>query len=528
MSDESKFLTDRLEGKAEACIPMQIVFLDIVAFSRRTSERQIHVVRAFQKIIRKALAEITIDFGDPLKQRNANMAEDAVILPTGDGVVIGIPFVDIKEFALHLGKMILAKVDTLNKATKCDKLLSARWCNCHDGFFIRCGISEGTTILYRDLNQRFNLAGTTINLASRVMDLADSNQIFLTQRAFEELTDFTGACTDDFNKYLGVPIKHGDAITVYQCIASGIPGLDTEIHDGLCQSNTVGVSSQSAKPSHPQGKSDLAKTNSEIIPASLAARKSDRQTIQEEIVSPSLKQPSFVSELEARMRRVSGGTFTMGAGTARRLQVNITRPFRIDPYLVTQELYNQVTGYRHCSRFHGERHPVDSVSWIEAVTFCNSLSDVAGFAPVYQIQGHAITANISRNGYRLPTEAEWEYCCCGCGVLALASPLDKIAWFGRNAQETTHPVGELEANPCGLYDMLGNLWEWCQDWYAPNFPDGAVDDYSGPLKDEMERVLRGGSWIDIEPVVTPYYRNRAVPTLKHKTYGFRIARTDSR
>jgi formylglycine-generating enzyme len=454
------------------------------------------------------------DYSDHLLQRNADMDKDAIILPTGDGVAIGIPFVDIKDFALHLSKTILAKVDVHNQATQCRELLENKWCNCHDGFFLRCGISEGTTILYRDLTQRFNLAGATINLAARVMNLACPNQIFLTKRAYEELTEYAGNSEDIFHEYLHAPIKHGGAITVYQYVTPGVPGLDIALQDDLLHSSIVKASPPPAAQPKPQATPKKSPVNA--VP---------KKTIEPAPLSPEL--PPLVSQLAGRMHSVSGGTFIMGLSTTRQFQVNITRPFLIDPYLVTQELYNQVTGSSHPCYFKGERHPVDSVSWMDAVRFCNRLSDISGFIPVYHIQDNAITADIRQDGYRLPTEAEWEYCCRGCGNDIPAAPLDKIAWFNRNAEETTHPVGELDANPCGLHDMLGNLWEWCHDWFVRDFPENAVDDYAGPTREEMERVLRGGSWIDIAPVVTPYYRHRAMPTLRHQTHGFRIVRTIS-
>jgi formylglycine-generating enzyme required for sulfatase activity len=131
------------------------------------------------------------------------------------------------------------------------------------------------------------------------------------------------------------------------------------------------------------------------------------------------------------------------------------------------------------SKFKGATNPVEMVSWNEATEFCKKLSEKTG------------------NSVRLPTEAEWEYACRAGTKTAFSfgdSPaaLDDYAWHPRNSDAMSHPVGKKKPNAWGLYDMHGNVFEWCADWYGV-YPEGPATDPSGPATGE-KRVLRGGSW----------------------------------
>jgi formylglycine-generating enzyme required for sulfatase activity len=161
-----------------------------------------------------------------------------------------------------------------------------------------------------------------------------------------------------------------------------------------------------------------------------------------------------------------------------RHSVTLTKGFWIGQTLVTQAAYKQVMG-ANGSNFQGERLPVDTVSWDAAKNFCE------------------------RVGMRLPTEAEWEWAARGGIAAERYGPLDQIAWYRGNSNGKTHAVGQKEPNPYGLYDMLGNLWEWVADWYAPyrqvrpccdDLAEAAVDP-KGPATAQYH-VLRGGSWND--------------------------------
>jgi len=187
--------------------------------------------------------------------------------------------------------------------------------------------------------------------------------------------------------------------------------------------------------------------------------------------------------------------------------------FLLGMYPVTQEFYFAITN-EDPSTIKGNRHPVETVTWKEAVVFCNVLSVKTGLDSCYLIQeeNETILFDNAANGFRLPTEAEWEYACKAGKTELRYGDLNKIAWYKDNSSMTTHTVGQKEPNAWGLYDMLGNVWEWCSDLY-----DSKV--YGS------YRIFRGGGWYDEERSVMATTRRRSHP-LKFKIddLGFRIAR----
>ncbi|MGE0821566.1 MAG: SUMF1/EgtB/PvdO family nonheme iron enzyme [Candidatus Binatia bacterium] len=211
---------------------------------------------------------------------------------------------------------------------------------------------------------------------------------------------------------------------------------------------------------------------------------------------------------------IPAGEFLMGADNrasdekpVRRVQ--ITKPFYLGKYPVTQEQWQKVVG-NNPSRFTGDlKRPVENVSWGDIQVFLQKLNALKGkvynFGNVPQEQWQVFLQKMKSSGggrYRLPTEAEWEYACRAgsTGDYCFGnevSQLREYAWYDENSGGTTHPVGQLKPNAWGLYDMHGNVWEWVQDWYAEDYyrqrPDPDVDPqgpYSGVL-----RVLRGGSYL---------------------------------
>ncbi|MEU0662633.1 formylglycine-generating enzyme family protein [Streptomyces lavendulocolor] len=186
---------------------------------------------------------------------------------------------------------------------------------------------------------------------------------------------------------------------------------------------------------------------------------------------------------------------------------------------VTQAWYAHVTGDRPSSA-HGDRLPVESVSWWDAVRFCNSLSLREGLTPAYRLpcgdggDGDGVGAgwDASANGYRLPTEAEWEHACRAGTTGARYGELDEIAWYRGNSGERLREVGGRRPNSWGLYDMLGGVWEWCWDLYDPE----VYGTY---------RVLRGGGWFDERWSCRASVRRRSHPTLRIDDVGFRVARS---
>lgn len=191
-------------------------------------------------------------------------------------------------------------------------------------------------------------------------------------------------------------------------------------------------------------------------------------------------------------------------------------PVEVAPLLmaavpVTQEQYAQITGERPSSS-HGDYLPVDSVSWWDAVRFCNTLSIQEGLTPAYHLADEDAEWNAAADGYRLPTEAEWEHACRAGSTGPRYGPLDEIAWYRGNSDEHVHEVGGKRPNAWGLYDMLGNTWDWCWDIY-----DAEV--YGS------YRVLRGGGWFDEHWSCRASVRRRSHPTLRLDDVGLRLARS---
>jgi len=237
------------------------------------------------------------------------------------------------------------------------------------------------------------------------------------------------------------------------------------------------------------------------------------------------------------MIKCPAGSFMMGSPESEpgrcsdetQHQVTLTQAFLMGRYPVTQSLYEAVMG-ENPSEFKGPTRPVETVSWYDAVRFCNALSGKLGLAPAYLVgKGDApeVSCDFTSPGYRLPTEAEWEYAC-RAGTTTLYyngdsdADLGDIAWYSANANFTTHPVGQKAPNAWGLYDMAGNVWEWTWDWYG-GCP-GAISDYTGPQIGNY-RVLRGGSWHNLALYARAAYRNYDVPGKCSSYRGFRMART---
>jgi formylglycine-generating enzyme required for sulfatase activity len=198
--------------------------------------------------------------------------------------------------------------------------------------------------------------------------------------------------------------------------------------------------------------------------------------------------------------------------TRRTWPVELT-PYQLGAFPVTQARYAEVTG-RWPSTARGDDLPVEGVSWLDAVRFCNALSQREGFPPAYRLLAgiEDLEWNESADGYRLPTEAEWEHACRAGTTGARYGDLDEIAWYRGNSHERIHDVGGKRPNAWGLYDMLGNVWDWCWDVYDPE----VYGTY---------RVLRGGGWFDERWSCRASVRRRSHPTFQIDDVGFRVARS---
>ena len=247
------------------------------------------------------------------------------------------------------------------------------------------------------------------------------------------------------------------------------------------------------------------------------------------------------------------GAFSMGqTGIAVAMPVHdvtLTQGFYIARYQVTQKQWRAVMGEgedRTTSTIgKGDNYPVYFVSWYDALVFCNKLSMAEGLTPAYRISGStnpndwgaiptgsnatwdAVTIVAGSTGYRLPTEAEWEYACRAGTITAwytggTEDALQAAAWYNDNAGGKTHEVGQKTPNNFGLYDMHGNVFEWCWDWYGEY--SGNATDPKGPGTG-TSRVLRGGSWSGGARSLRSAYRGVIDgPGSRNDNIGFRLVR----
>jgi sulfatase modifying factor 1 len=217
------------------------------------------------------------------------------------------------------------------------------------------------------------------------------------------------------------------------------------------------------------------------------------------------------ADTRTAMITIPGGWVTL---TDRRTQSSWSvelASYQLGAVPATQALYARVTGQRP-STARGDDLPVEGVSWLDAVRFCNTLSRQQGLPQAYHLDGDGVQCDAAADGYRLPTEAEWEHACRAGTTGPRYGPLDEIAWHRGNSDEQPHSVGSKQPNAWGLYDMLGNVWEWCWNIYDAE----VYDSY---------RVLRGGGWFDEPWSCRASVRRRSHPTLRIDDLGFRLARS---
>jgi formylglycine-generating enzyme required for sulfatase activity len=248
--------------------------------------------------------------------------------------------------------------------------------------------------------------------------------------------------------------------------------------------------------------------------------------------------PERISVSGVSMIALSGGEFEMGGSDPEesdqpphRIYVS---PFLIDKYPVTQQAYEKLMR-RNPSHWKAPQHPVDHIRWRDAAEYCNARSRSERLTPAYDPQ--TWECSFAVDGYRLPTEAEYEYALRAGTATAYffgnsAADLGRYAWFKANSPRGSHPVGQQLPNRWGLHDMVGNIWEWCQDWYQEDYyQQSPPRDPQGPASGE-NRVVRGGSWNSKPADCRSAYRNYELPAFTdicfakdiHGQIGFRCVK----
>ena len=224
---------------------------------------------------------------------------------------------------------------------------------------------------------------------------------------------------------------------------------------------------------------------------------------------------------------VKGDVFGMGSenGAADENPVHqvILSDYYISKYPITQKLWYEIMGSN--SSYFGRDYLPIGVSWFDCVSFCNALSRHDGLDECYSIDGELVILLSNKYGYRLPTEAEWEFAARGgqksTGLkYAGGNNIGEAGWYSSNSGGKTHPVGQKRANELGLFDMSGNTWEWCWDWYGSSYPSSFQTNPLGPDSGTY-RVRRGGSCDESASNCRTTYRGYTIPTNKYGDLGFR-------
>ncbi len=225
---------------------------------------------------------------------------------------------------------------------------------------------------------------------------------------------------------------------------------------------------------------------------------------------------------------ISSGNFMMGSNTGFGYEqpvhkVTISKDFLLSKYEITQKIWKLVMD-SNSAGVQSDDLPAMNIKWEDAILFCNKLSKIYDYDTVYVANNGTYTYNKSADGFRLPTEAEWEYACrAGSGGdFPGTGNIDDMGWYNGNSAFNAHPVGTKNPNDWGLFDMNGNVWEWCWDWYSSDYYQTSPEiDPSGPASGNR-RIIRGGS--NSDGATFARSSNRTFPSSDFTNCGFRIAK----
>ncbi len=271
------------------------------------------------------------------------------------------------------------------------------------------------------------------------------------------------------------------------------------------------------------------------------------------------KESDFTSPTIGTLKYVPAGSFQRDEGNDNISTVSV---FYISEKEITREQFEKVMGYDPSDTYNstGQQDPVQQVNWYHALVFCNKLSMLEGLTPLYTINGStnpvrwgsvpttnnplwdAVRADWSADGYRLPTEIEWMWAAMGAdsenpgkvnttGYTKLFAgsngnnSIGNYSCYNENSSYKTHPVGTKQPNELGLYDMSGNVWEWCWDWWAKEYPASSITNYKGATSGGL-RVFRGSSWESSASEAGVAYRNYGGPFIQCYDLGFRVVRSN--
>lgn len=278
----------------------------------------------------------------------------------------------------------------------------------------------------------------------------------------------------------------------------------------------------------------------------LKANDPEARTLQQKIE----KLTTITTRNGTKLRRIPAGRFYMGSHESDEFlrnnehpqhRVLITKNLFVGVYPVTQKDFLEIMEYNPSAASDKELCPVDSTTWFSAIEFCNKMSESESLQPFYELSkvkrrtnGGIESAEVKQlngDGFRLLSEAEWEYVCRAGSITPWCfgdqvMDVNEHAWFFDNSTSETHPVGEKKPNAWGIFDMHGNVMEWCCDWYGEFYYQTCQDEIENPLgpNDGTSKVLRGGAWQFGAEATRSAYRNSSAPDAVSSVIGFRICR----